>query len=85
PEFVTDGVEGLLVPPRDPAALADALTRLLDDPPRRVEMGRQGQKRMTAEFGHERAVERFVALYDELLERRSGRAPLRREVLGRLA
>jgi glycosyltransferase involved in cell wall biosynthesis len=85
PEFVTDGVEGLLVPPRDPAALADALTRLLDDPPRRAEMGRQGQERMTTEFGHERSVERFVALYDELLERRSGSAPLRREVLGRLA
>lgn len=32
PEAVTDGVEGLLVPPRDPAALASALTRLATDP-----------------------------------------------------
>jgi glycosyltransferase involved in cell wall biosynthesis len=85
PEFVTDGVDGLLVPARDPAALADALTRLLDDPRRRVEMGGRGRERMKTEFGHERAVERFVALYDELLERRAGSAPLRRQVLGRLA
>jgi len=31
PEFVTDGINGLLVPPRDPAALAGAIGRLLDD------------------------------------------------------
>ncbi|HJL20059.1 MAG TPA: glycosyltransferase family 4 protein [Sandaracinaceae bacterium LLY-WYZ-13_1] len=38
PERVTHGVDGLLVPPRDPAALADAIGALLDDPARLARM-----------------------------------------------
>ena len=40
PEVVTDGENGLLVPPGDPAALADALARLLDDDALRERLGR---------------------------------------------
>jgi non-specific protein-tyrosine kinase len=39
PELVTDGETGLLVPPDDPAALAEAVTTLLADPDRRARMG----------------------------------------------
>jgi phosphatidylinositol alpha-mannosyltransferase len=45
-EVVRDGVDGLLVPPRDPIALADAAARVLDDP---------GAARMYAQAGRERA------------------------------
>lgn len=40
-----DGVDGLLVPPGDPGALADALARLLDDPVRAKSMGESGRQR----------------------------------------
>lgn len=40
PEAVTDGVEGLLVPPKDPAALADAIATITGDEARHAEMAR---------------------------------------------
>jgi alpha-maltose-1-phosphate synthase len=42
PELVEDGVTGTLVPPRDAAALADALIAMLDNPPRAEQLGRAG-------------------------------------------
>ena len=74
PDIVVDGEHGLLVPPRDPAALAGALGALLDDPARREEMGRRGQERRRAEFALETMVGRVQDLYVELLNRR-GRGP----------
>jgi glycosyltransferase involved in cell wall biosynthesis len=47
PEVVDDGVEALLVPPGDSAALAAAIGRLLDDPQERLRLGRSAQKRAT--------------------------------------
>ncbi len=46
PEVVPDGEAGILVPPRDPAALAAALGRLLDDPPLRRRLGEAGRLRV---------------------------------------
>jgi glycosyltransferase involved in cell wall biosynthesis len=43
PEMVSDGVNGLLVPPRDPRALRAALESLLRNPELRSEMGRNGR------------------------------------------
>lgn len=59
---VTDGVEGLLVPPRDPAALAAALGALLRDPALRERMGAQGT-RTAAGFGWERVAEELERIY----------------------
>jgi glycosyltransferase involved in cell wall biosynthesis len=47
---VEDGVNGLLVPPADAAALARAIRTLLEDPERAREMGRHGQQKVRAEF-----------------------------------
>jgi glycosyltransferase involved in cell wall biosynthesis len=49
-ELVTDGVNGLIVPPNDPVALADALTRLAGDPDLRRRLGEQA--RATVESQH---------------------------------
>lgn len=50
PEIVDDGATGLLVPPRDAAALADALQALLADPARAAAMGRAGRARAEERF-----------------------------------
>jgi glycosyltransferase involved in cell wall biosynthesis len=71
PEIVVDGVTGLLVPPGDPAALADAITRLLLDPELAAAYGRAGRARVERELRVETMVARTEALYDELLGRAS--------------
>jgi glycosyltransferase involved in cell wall biosynthesis len=60
------GRDGLLVPPRDPAALAAGLETLLRDPDGRAAMARAATERLE-DFTMERAVERTEALYTELL------------------
>jgi len=64
---VQDGVTGLVVPPRDPQALAEAIRSLLDDPRRRAAMGRAGRTRVEAAFTLERMVARVQAVYEEAL------------------
>lgn len=49
-EVVVDGVTGLIVPPDDPLALAEAVTTLLRDPTRRAAMGAAGRARIEADF-----------------------------------
>ena len=64
PEVVEDGETGLLVPPGDPEALAEALTRLLDEeegPARRRRLGDAGRER-ARRFIPPRAAERFLAV-----------------------
>jgi glycosyltransferase involved in cell wall biosynthesis len=67
PEQVEDGVTGVLVPPNDPTALADAVLALLDDPDRRQRMGKAARTRALEVFGLESYVARTRALYEELL------------------
>jgi starch synthase len=50
PELVVDGETGLLVPPDDPAALAEAVTTLLADPDRRARMGCTARQQALARF-----------------------------------
>jgi glycosyltransferase involved in cell wall biosynthesis len=59
PEVVPHGEAGLLVAPRDEAALAAALERLLDDPGLREEMGEAGRRR-ARDFGWDRVARRFL-------------------------
>ncbi|MGA9874553.1 MAG: glycosyltransferase [Solirubrobacteraceae bacterium] len=68
PDLIEPGVHGLLVPPRDPPALAAALTELLEDPERARAMGDRGRERQRAEFDIDVLVHRLEALYLELLE-----------------
>jgi alpha-maltose-1-phosphate synthase len=66
PEVVADGETGLLVPPDDPDALADALNVLLRDPDRAAAMGERGRVRAAAEFDWAAIAAQTVALYREL-------------------
>lgn len=66
PELVEEGVHGLLVEPRDPAALAEAVARLLRDPALAKRLGAQGRERQQREFSLEAMVRRIEDLYEEL-------------------
>jgi alpha-maltose-1-phosphate synthase len=66
PEVVADGETGLLVPPGDPASLADALNVLVADPGLAAEMGRCGRARAGREFGWAAIAAQTAALYAEL-------------------
>ena len=50
PELVENEVSGLLVPPRDPKAIADAMERLYDDPTLRQRLGQAGRGKVVREF-----------------------------------
>jgi glycosyltransferase involved in cell wall biosynthesis len=66
PEDITDGVDGVLVPPGDPTALADTLTRLLDDPARREQLGRQARATYERRFAAPVMASQLRDLYEEL-------------------
>ena len=63
PEVVTDGAEGLLVPPSDPTALAAALRTLLDDAPRRQRMGDDARTRALRDYALSTMADRYERLY----------------------
>lgn len=71
PELVEDGVSGLLVPPRDPAAAAAALTRLLEDVALRRRLGEGGRDRVRAGFSAEARLDRMEGLYRQLIAERA--------------
>ena len=67
PEAVDDGVTGVLVPPRDPKALAAALSALLRDPDRRALLGAAGRRRFLGRFSAAHMVEETLRIYAELV------------------
>ncbi|HMM44746.1 MAG TPA: glycosyltransferase family 4 protein [Candidatus Macondimonas sp.] len=65
-EIVRDGVNGLLVPPRDADALAQALETLLANPERCQRMGQAGRTRVIEQFTEAHVVAQTLAVYEEL-------------------
>ena len=70
PEVVEDGKTGVLVPPGDVNALAEALQTLLSDPVSRQQMGQAGRQRVVERFGLAQSVAAIHQVYKELLDRR---------------
>jgi hypothetical protein len=66
-ELVIDGQTGLLTPPGDPGALADALRRTLSDPDRRRRLGDSARARVLAEFTADAMARSVTSVYAELL------------------
>jgi colanic acid/amylovoran biosynthesis glycosyltransferase len=60
PEIIEKDVEGLLVPPASPAAMADAVERLIDDPEKARRLGIAARRKVLAEYHLERNVERLI-------------------------
>jgi glycosyltransferase involved in cell wall biosynthesis len=67
PDIIRHGLDGLLVPPDDPAALARAIEELLLDRARGTAMGLRASERQAREFRLDSAVKRIEALYEQLL------------------
>ncbi len=70
PEVVRDGFNGLLVPPSDPEALAEAVAELLENPHLRHVFGENGRKYARSKFHPQKMVSAYLKLYSEI---RSGR------------
>ncbi len=71
PEVVLEGETGLLVPPRAPEKLADAIVLLLAHPERAGEMGRRGRERVRLHFSRERMIETITDLYRAMIASRN--------------
>ena len=67
PEQVQDGHTGLVVPPRDPAALASALLRLEGDRALSARLGEAGSQRLSSKFHISRTIAAFQTLIGEII------------------
>ena len=72
PELVDDGMTGLVTPPGDEVALADALERLLRDGDLRARLGAAARRRAEERFSRARQVDRLIALWSVVLEGKAG-------------
>jgi glycosyltransferase involved in cell wall biosynthesis len=71
PELVEDGLSGLIVPPRDPAAVAAAVRRILSDSSLAARLGAAARERVVRGFSTEIRLDRIEELYSRLI---AGRA-----------
>jgi glycosyltransferase involved in cell wall biosynthesis len=72
PEVIKDGETGFLVPPGDPAAMAEKIVFLLKNRERALEMGEAGKRRVTQYFTICRMIKETEAVYDYWLKRNAG-------------
>jgi glycosyltransferase involved in cell wall biosynthesis len=86
PEIVIDGKNGLIVPPADSDALADAILRLLDNPELTQRLAANARAMVLSRFSTEHMVDTYEELYLKLVEERKGlkaedgRAKIRNQV-----
>jgi glycosyltransferase involved in cell wall biosynthesis len=65
PELIESGLDGLLVPPNDPAALAEAIDKLLASQELRESLARAARAKIESAFSLDASAERLLALFDE--------------------
>ena len=70
PEAISHGETGILVPPRDTAALVQALRYLIMHPQQAAEMGKQGKKKVLSDFHPSKFLEAHEKLYERLVNLR---------------
>lgn len=70
PEVIEDGVNGLLVPLDDPAAMANAALRVLEDEPLRARLGAHGRSVAANRFSVERQIASYLVEYERLVRSR---------------
>lgn len=71
-DVIEDGRTGLLATPKDPQGLADRLQLVLEDPRRARSLAEAARRQVEREYGLDTMVARKAALYEQVLDRRSG-------------
>lgn len=71
PDIVDDGETGLLAPPRDAAALAEAILELIAAPERRLWMGATARAKIVPQYSLENMVRQIEAVYEEILHEKA--------------
>ena len=71
PEIVQDGKTGIIVPPREPDKLAEAILRLMRDEHLSLSMGKAGQRRAEGKFSLAVMIEKYQNLYSYLLTKKT--------------
>ncbi|ASQ89853.1 glycosyl transferase [Prosthecochloris sp. GSB1] len=73
-ELMDEGRTGIIVPPRDPKAMAEAIESIIDNPEKKASFGKEGKKRVAAEFTMNAMLDRLERHFEEkLAEKRRGR------------
>jgi len=67
PEQIEDGIDGLLIPPNDPSALAGAISKLSSDPALAQQIGLAGARRVREQLSAATHMDRLLGLYDQVL------------------
>ncbi|MFA5143020.1 MAG: glycosyltransferase [Candidatus Omnitrophota bacterium] len=70
PEVVVDGDTGILVPPKDPQKMAEAIIKLIQNSDLAKKMGQAGRKRMEEKFSLNRMVNEYELIYEECLAKK---------------
>jgi len=76
-DVIRDGTNGLLVPVRNPTALAAAVARLLTDPPLRQRLGRQAHADVAANYTWDKVAEPLRAVYNRVADDRAAKEEAR--------
>jgi len=78
PEVIRDGATGILIPPREPSRIADAVLSLIEDPALCLKLGRAAQQFIHEEYSLDAAASRVGNLYAEMISA-CGRSCVRHE------
>jgi len=81
PELIEDHKTGLLVPPRDPQALARAIRDMLSDPAAASKLGAAGRALVQERFTVDRMVANTTATFDAAMQDAGERPPVQKRVL----
>jgi len=71
-ELVIPGENGILVPPGNPDAMAQAILTLLNDPQKTCQLGEKGRARIISEFSQQQMVQFYQNLWLDLLAKKPG-------------
>jgi len=72
PSVVTDRENGLLVPPRSPEALSDAMAEICSAPSLRRHLGARAKERVERDYSVERMASRYLSVYERAMSRAAG-------------